>query len=171
MMVLPTVASSTAAAGMTAAQMISLGLSAAGTGLTAVGAYNQSQAAKAAAEANAKTAEIQAQDAQRRGEQDVQELQRRAAAYRSSQRTAMAAKGLDLGYGTAADLQDQVDFFSQADAATARTNARKEAWSARSQGANFQREAAASRPWLAGGSTLLAGAGQVADRWYSYRRT
>lgn len=166
-----TAATTTAAAGMTTAQMISLGLSAAGTGLTAVGAYNQSQAAKAAAEANAKTAEIQAQDAQRRGEQDVQELQRRAAAYKSSQRTAMAAKGLDLGYGTAADLQDQVDFFSQADAATARTNARKEAWAARSQGANFQREAAASRPWLAGGSTLLAGAGQVADRWYSYRRT
>lgn len=161
-------AAGTAAAGMTAGQMIALGLSAAGTGISAVGAYNQAQTAKAAATANAKTAEIQAQDAQRRGEQEVQDIQRRAAAYKSSQRAAMGAKGLDLSYGTAADLQDQVDFFSQADAATARTNARKEAWAARSQGANFQREAAASRPWLASGSTLLAGAGQVADRWYRY---
>lgn len=159
----------TATAGLTTAQMVSLGLSAAGTGLAAVGAYNQSQTAKAVAKNNAVTAEAQAQDAQRRGEQDAQELQRRAAAFKSNQRVAMAANGLDLGYGTAADLQDQTDFFSQSDIATARTNARKEAWNARAQRNNSQMEAAAQRPWLAGGSTLLAGAGQVADRWYTYR--
>lgn len=164
-----TAAATTAAAGLTTAQMVSLGLSAAGTGLAAVGAYNQSQTAKAVAKNNAVTAEAQAQDAQRRGEQDAQELQRRAAAFKSNQRVAMAANGLDLSYGTAADLQDQTDFFSQSDIATARTNARKESWNARAQRNNFQMEAAAQRPWLAGGSTLLAGAGQVASRWYDYR--
>lgn len=167
-----TAAATTAAAttaGLTTAKMVSLGLSAAGTGLAAVSAYNQASVAKEVASNNARTAEAQAQDAQRRGEQDAQEIQRRAAAFKSSQRVNLASKGLDLGYGTAADLQDQTDFFSQTDANTARMNARKEAWNSRAQRNSFQMEAAASRPWLAGGSTLLAGAGQVADRWYGYR--
>jgi hypothetical protein len=149
--------------------MVALGLSAAGTTLSTIGMVQQSQTAKATAEHNAKMSEIQAQDALRRGESDALEVQRRAAAFKSSQRVSLAAKGLDLGYGTAADLQDQTDFFGQADAATARTNAAKEAFARRSQAAGFQAEAAAARPWLAGGSTLLAGAGQVADRWYTYR--
>lgn len=157
------------AAGLTTAQMVSLGLSAAGTGLSAVGAYNQARTGKAVAEANAQNAELQAQDALRRGEKDAQEIQRRAASFKSSQRVSLAAKGLDLGYGTAADLQDQTDFFSQQDVATARTNARKEAWNLRAQRNNYQMEAAASRPWMSSGGTLLAGAGQVASRWYGYR--
>jgi len=163
-----TAAATTAAAGMTTAQLVSLGLSAAGTGLSAYGAYNQARTGKAVAEANAKNAEIQAQDALRRGEEAARDQQRKAAAFKSSQRVSLAAKGLDLGYGTAADLQDQTDFFSQADVATTRANAQREAWARRSQSANFSAEAAASRPWLSGGSTLLAGAGQVADRWYKY---
>lgn len=154
---------------MTAAQIASLGLSAAGVGLSAVGMYNQSKTAKTVAENNAKTAEWQAQDAQRRGEQDAMDVQRKAAALKSSQRTNMAAKGLDLGYGTTADIQDATDFFGQTDAATVRGNAAKEAWARRAQVANFQTEAASSRPWLSAGSTLLAGAGQVSDKWFQYR--
>lgn len=164
-----TAAGTATAAGMTTAQMVALGLSAAGTGISALGAYNQAQTGKAVAEANAKNAEIQAQDALRRGEKDAMELRQRASAYKSAQRVAMAKNGLDLTYGTAADLQDQTDFFGQADMDTARSNARREAWARQSQSANFQMEAAASRPWLAGGSTLLAGAGSVASKWYDYR--
>ena len=88
---------------------------------------------------------------------------------KSAQRVNLAAKGLDLTYGTAADLQDQTDFFGQSDVATTRTNARKEAWARKSQAGGFQAEALSQQPWLAGGSTLLAGAGQVADKWYAYR--
>lgn len=98
------------------------------------------------------------------------EVQRKAAAVRGAQRVGLAAHGLDLTYGTAQDLQDQTDFFGQADANTVRHNASKEAWSRRAQGANYSAEANATKPWLAGGSTLLAGAGQVADKWYSYGR-
>lgn len=154
---------------MTTAQMVSLGLSAAGTAFSAIGAMNQASAAQQVARNNAKVAEMQAQDAERRGEREAMELQRRVAATKSAQRVSLAAKGLDLTYGTAADLQDQTDFFGQSDVATTRMNARKEAWARRGQSANFQAEALSSRPWLAGGSTLLAGAGQVADKWYTYR--
>ena len=164
-----TAAAGTAAAGLTTAQMVSLGLSAAGTAVTALGAYQQSKVAGDVAARNAQMAELQAQDAERRGEREAMELQRRVAATKSAQRVSLAAKGLDLTYGTAADLQDQTDFFGQSDVATTRTNARKEAFARRSQSANFQAEALSSRPWLAAGSTLLAGGGQVADKWYTYR--
>lgn len=149
--------------------MISLGLSAAGAATSAIGAYQQAKTASKVAERNAKIADMQAEDALRRGEVEAADLRRRVAATKSSQRVALAARGLDLTYGTAADLQDQTDFFGESDVATIRTNARKEAWARRSQGANFQAEALSSRPWLSAGSTLLAGAGQVADKWYAYR--
>lgn len=155
---------------MTAAQSLAIGLSAAGTAVGTVGAVQQAQTAKATAQANARTAEMQAQDAQRRGEEMAMDQQRKAAAFKSAQRVNMASKGLDLTYGTAADLQDQTDFFSQVDTNTIRNNAAREAWARRSQGANFQAEANATRPWLSGGSTLLAGAGQVADRWYAFTK-
>lgn len=166
-MAVPTVTAATT--GLTAAQMISLGLSAAGTGISALGAYQQAKLAGDVAARNAKLADLQAEDVLRRGENEAADLRRRVAATKSAQRVSLAAKGLDLTYGTAADLQDQTDFFGESDVATVRTNARKEAWARRSQGANFQAEALSQRPWLSAGSTLLAGAGQVASRWYDYR--
>ena len=83
----------------------------------------------------------------------------------------MAAKGLDLGYGTAADLQDQTDFFTQSDVATTRTNAKREAWSTRAQGQQrlAQGKADALNSMYGAAGSLLGGAGQVADKWYTYR--
>lgn len=158
-----------ASAGLSTAQMISLGLSAAGTATSALGAYQQSKVAGDVAARNAKMADQQAEDALRRGEREAADLQRRVASTKSSQRVSLAAKGLDLTYGTAADLQDQTDFFGASDVATTRMNARKEAFARRGQSANFQAEALSSRPWMTAGGTLLAGGGQVADKWYTYR--
>lgn len=160
-----------AALGLTAPmQTFMVGTALAGTAMSAYGAYQQASVARSTAQNNARVAEMQAQDAQRRGEEEAAAIQRRGAAVKSAQRVSLASRGLDLGYGTAADLQDQTDFFTQSDAATARTNARKEAWARRSQSANFQAEANATSPWMSAGGTLLSGAGQVADKWYTYRR-
>lgn len=155
-------------AGLTAMQALALGASVGGTVLSASSAYQQSQVAKQTAQSNAKMAEIQAQDVQKRGEEEAQAVQRRGAAIKSAQRVNLAAKGLDLGYGTAADLQDQTDFFTQSDVATARTNAAKDAWGKRAMGANYQAEANAQNPLMAGAGSLLGNAGQVADKWYRY---
>ena len=116
-------------------------------------------------------AEYAAQDAQRRGEEEATAVQRKGAALKSAQRVGLAAKGLDLGYGTAADLQDQTDFFTQSDVATTRTNAAREAWNSRARGQAMLSQGRAdslNSMYQAAGS-LLGGAGQVADKWYSYR--
>jgi len=156
-----------AAVGLTTGlQTFMAGTAIASTALSAVSAINQSNQAQATANANAKTAELKAQEAERLGEQKAVDVQRRGAALKSTQQVTQAANGLDIGYGTAADLQDQTDFFTQSDVATTRTNARKDAYGYRAQGANYQAQANSENPLMAGTTSLLTGASQVASRWY-----
>lgn len=165
-------ATTAATAGMTAAQAISLGTTLAGGALSAVGAINQASAARQVAANNAKMAEWAAQDAQRRGENEADSIRRKGASLKSTQRAMMAGKGLDISYGTAADIQDQTDFFTQSDIATTRTNARREAWNLRAQGqqALAMGKADALNSMLAAGGSLLGTAGTVAGKWDTYRR-
>jgi hypothetical protein len=150
---------------------IALIASAAGTGISAMSAIQQGQVAKQVARNNAQMAEYAAQDAQRRGEEEAAAIQRKGAALKSAQRVSLASKGLDLTYGTAADLQDQTDFFTQSDVATTRTNAQREAWSMRARGENERQQGiwAARNANLSAAGSLLSGGGQVADKWYTYR--
>lgn len=165
-------AAGAAALGMTAAltplQAIMMGATVGSSVLSAGSAYEQGQVAKATAQSNAQMADYAAQDALHRGEEDAQTLQRRGSALKSAQRAGMAAKGLDISYGMAADLQDQTEFFTQVDVATARRNAQREAWQQRTRGQNMlaQGEADARNGLFRATGSLLTGAGQVADRWY-----
>jgi predicted transcriptional regulator len=144
---------------------------AAGTAVSAKASYNQGKVAEQVGRNNATMAEYAAQDAQRQGEQDAMAVQRRAAAIKSSQRVNLASKGLDLTYGTAADLQDQTDFFGQSDVLTTRDNARRGMWNARAQGqqALAMGRADAQNANLQATGTMLSGAGQVAGKWYEYK--
>lgn len=144
-----------------------------GMGVSYSASQAQAKTAAKVAKHNAQMNEYTAQDAERRGEEEAIALRRRGAALKSSQRVGLAAKGLDLSYGTAADLQDQADFFTQADVATARTNAAREAWSARAQGglSLAQGKADASNARLQGTASLLSSSGQVATRWYDMKGT
>lgn len=157
---------------LTAGQALALGASIGGTVMSAGAMYQQGQVAKQTAANNAKMAEYAAMDAQRRGEEEAAAIQRKGAAIKSAQRVNLASKGLDLNYGTPADLQEQTDFFTQSDVATARENARRQAWSTRAQGqqALFQGSAAASNARLQAAGSLLAGTGQVAGKWYDYNK-
>lgn len=158
-------------ASMTAMQALTLAATVGSTAMAAGSAYQQGQVAKQTAANNARMAEYAAQDAQKRGEEEAIQVQRKGAALKSAQRVSLAAKGLDLSYGTAADLQDQTDFFTQSDVATTRTNAGREAWNMRARGqAQLQQgRADALNSMYQAGGTLLGGAGQVADKWYSYK--
>lgn len=158
-------------AGLSVAQALALGATVGGSVLAGASAYQQGQVAKQTAESNARMAEAAAQDAQQRGEEEAAAVQRRGAALKSSQRVSLASKGLDLTYGTAADLQEQTDFFTQSDVATTRDNARREAWNLRARGQQslaIGRADALNSQMQAAGS-LLSGAGMVSDKWSAYR--
>lgn len=135
----------------------------------AYGAHQQGQTAKKVARNNQIMNEYAAQDAVRRGDKDARDIQRKAATLKGTQRSTMAARGLDLGVGSAAEILDDTDFFSREDAATARANAAKEAWSLRVRGRQGQSEAeaASNQANLSAFSTVLGAGGKVADRWYS----
>lgn len=169
-------AAGAAALGMTSALSVpaalALGASVAGTAMSAGSMYQQSKVAEATAKNNATMAEYAAQDAQRRGEEEAAAIQRKGASLKSAQRVNLASKGLDLTYGTAADLQDQTDFFTQSDVATTRTNAAREAWNIRARGrqALAQGKADALNSMYQSAGTLLGGAGQVSDKWYTYTK-
>jgi hypothetical protein len=157
---------------MSAAQALAMAASIGGTAMSAGAMYQQGQVAKQTAANNAKMAEYAAMDAQRRGEEEAAAIQRKGAAIKSAQRVNLASKGLDLNYGTPADLQEQTDFFTQSDIATTRTNTQREMWNLRAQGqqALAKGRADALNATYQSAGTLLAGAGQVADRWYTYTR-
>jgi hypothetical protein len=155
---------------LTAMQTLALGASVTAGVMGAAGAYQQGQVAKQVGRNNQIMAEYAAQDAQRRAGEDAVKIQQKAAQLKGSQRATMAAKGLDLSEGTAAELLDQTDFFGATDAATARSNGNRDAWSARTQGTNAraQGDAAARQGNLSAFSTLLGTAGSVAGKWYDY---
>ena len=160
-------ATTAATAGLTAMQALALGATVGGTVLSAGSMYQQSKVAEQTAKNNAISAEYAAQDAQRRGEEDAIAIQRKGAALKSSQRVNLASKGLDLGYGTAADLQDQVDFFTQSDIATTRTNADRESWNLRARG---QQALAMGKADSLNQGCARVGQEVVANQWYPYTR-
>lgn len=159
-------------AALTATQALALGASVGSAVMSAGAIYSQGQVAKQTARNNATMAEYAAQDAQRRGEEQALAVQRKGAALKSAQEVGMAAKGLDLGYGTAADLVDQTDFFTQSDVATTRTNAARESWNMRAQGQQMlaKGNADALNATYQAAGTLLGSAGQVSDKWYTYTK-
>lgn len=129
-------------------------------------ARNQATANRAIANNNAKIAEMQAQDDLKRGEDQAMLAQRRARQIASAQRASYAARGIDVSEGTAADIIDQTDFFGQVDAATARTNARKDAWAHTVAQNNYGIQSAANDPNNAFNTSLLTSAPAVAGQWY-----
>ena len=116
------------------------------------------------------TAQYASDDALRRGELDVQKVQRQAAQLTGTQRASFAAKGMDITEGTPGDILDQTNFFGQIDANTARYNGKVDAWQKKTQAQNFGAQASAASDRAGGAMTgsLLSGAGQVASTWYAY---
>lgn len=148
---------------------IALGVAIVGAITAASAANSQAKANRAIANNNAAIAEAAAQDAGKRGEQNAIQAQQRARQVASAQRAAFSARGVDISDGTAADVIEQTDFFGQQDAATARTNANKEAWNARAQKRGYEVEAAANDPGRATTYSLLGSATGVANRYYGGR--
>lgn len=146
----------------------------------AIGSYYSAKSQKASlqfqadiADQNARIAELGAQSELMRGQREEQSIRLRTANLKSRQRTTLAANGVDLGEGSAAEILTSTDYFGEIDANTAAANAVRAAWGYRTQGSNQQNESLVKRataggisPGMAATSSLMASAGQVASSWY-----
>lgn len=163
---------------------LSLGLQTAGAISGAVGGFYSAKMTKNQlafeanmARINARIAEIGARSALDRGQKEVAGLTLQAGQLKSRQRAAMAANGIDLGTGSAAEVQASTDLMKELDKQTLEANAVRSAWGYRTEAANLQSaammkegSAAGINPLMAGASSLLTGATQVASSWYQFKR-
>lgn len=147
-----------------------VGLSGFGGILSAMGTFTDASAAKNAAKQNAAFSEYQAADAERRGQLELQKVQRNAAQVKGAQRADMAARGLDLTDGSPLDVLTDTDYYAALDANTTKENTAREVYGFRVQGANYAAQARAINPWLSAGASALASAGAVASKWYQYKK-
>lgn len=158
-----------------------LGMSAIGAVGSAVGAYQQAKSARsqlryqaAMAEINARLSESSAQQALQQGQQQVAANTMKYGSVKSSQRAAMAANGVDLGVGSAAEVQASTDILKEIDKNSIEQAAIRTAFGYRTQGTNYQNQALMDRTSASSisasgafGSTLLGGATKVAGLWYN----
>lgn len=122
---------------------------------------------------NAQIDEIAAENELLKGQREIGAQTMQAGQLKSSQRAAMAANGIDLGVGSAAEIQASTDLMKEIDKNTLQSNALKSAWGYRMQGTNAKNnalmaEASASgiSPVGAAFSSLLTSAGSIASSWY-----
>lgn len=161
-----------------------LGAQGAGAAASAVGSYYSAQSQKSSlnlqaslADINAKTAESTAQSALLAGDRQEQSVRLRTAQLKSKQTVALAANGVDLSQGSALRTLTDTDVMGDIDANTVKANAVRAAWGYRTQATGFQNQALTSRagasavsPLMAGATSLLGGASQVAGSWYVFNK-
>lgn len=159
----------------------SLGLKSGSAASSTVGSYYSSATKRIALDAqadiadiNARIAELGAQSELQRGQQQVAALTLQSGQVKSRQKVALAANGVDIGEGSAAEIQASTDIMKDIDSNTLTANAIRSAWGYRTQAVSMQNEATSLRatssaisPLLDAGTTLLGGAGSVASSWYS----
>jgi hypothetical protein len=157
----------------------------AGKGQGAVGAYGDAKGEKMALgygaamdDLNAAQAERDAQQELAKGNEQVAMSTMRAGMAKSSQRAAMAANGIDLGDGSAAEVLTSTDMMKENDANAITSNAIRAAWGHRVEATNhtnagMMKRAGASTisPFWRASDSIAGGAGQLAQSWYSMSKS
>lgn len=152
---------------------------------SAIGSMNQAEAQQnqynyqaQVARNNATMAGYQAKEAIRQGQIEEQNQRLKTAAMYGDQRAQLAANGLDLGEGTATELLTTTKYMGERDALTIRDNASRKAWAAQVQEQGFTDEASMKtasadgiNPLMAGATSLMGSASNVADSWYKAKKS
>lgn len=131
---------------------------------------------------NAHVADAQAQDAVERGAEEESRYRTGVRDLIGSQRTGFAASGVDVGYGSAVDVQADTAFLGELDALTIRNNAAREAWGFKVQATDLRKRAEITRKAganaeaagreaqkaarIGAATTLVAGAGSLLAQKY-----
>lgn len=143
--------------------------------LTAYAGNEQAQAEREAGRYQAEVAEVNAKQADYRAEQAgrigaIKEEQHRSQVRRmaGTQRATLAANGVDVGSGTAADLVDETYTLGEADALTIRYNAMNEAWGYRAEATDLRQQGqfAKYRGKVQSRNTYLTTAASLAGQAY-----
>jgi len=175
-----------------------IGLGIAGLGLQTYGTIQAGRAQTAAGEAskrigeaqaglaemNAQIADLQAEDARSRGHLDAQRYRQQVRTLLGEQRAAIGASGIDVGTGTAVDVQVDTEMLGELDARTILLNADREAWGydveatdlraraeiLRQEGANAAEigRANARASYISGAGTLLSGGANLLNAHYGF---
>ena len=119
------------------------------------------------------------ESALRAGESQISKVTREAGAVKAKQKTAMAANGVSLGQGSAAEITASTEINKKLDVKNIQANALANSWgystqatqygmqaSLQQMGAGYQSATAVSQTISSG----LESIGTVADRWYYYNR-
>lgn len=163
---------------------ISMGSQIGGGIMSAFGAYGDAKSQRSAlnyqanmAEINARMADTSAEVELIRGNAEVGRLTLQHGQHRGQQRAALAANGVDLGEGSAAEVQASSELLNEMDMDTLRSNVVRAAWGHRAEATNYRTQAMMSRgaaksisPGMAGFTSLLGSAGSVADSWYKFNK-
>lgn len=107
------------------------------------------------AEFNAAVAELQAKDAITRGDQEANRFRQRLKVFTGEQRAGIATGNVDVGYGSAVDVQADTALTGELDALTITTNATREAWGYRVEATDLRERARIARK--EGTNAALAG--------------
>lgn len=142
-----------------------IGLMFAGGITSAKGQYESGKANQELANANARIADIQADDALVRGREAEGIHRKRTKALIGSQRARFGAQGVDINDGSALDVQADAAYLGELDALTIRNNAAREAWGYKVQAEDYRARGRISRMEGAYGAagTLLGSFGKVAQ--------
>jgi hypothetical protein len=163
-----------------------------------IGAYYSAQAQKDALQAqaaqmrfqrelsqlNAVQAEFSAQQIMRAGQQKQAQIGLRAGKIKSSQRASLAARGITLGVGNAAETIATTDIMKEIDMLTVNAETVRSAEATRMQRQNFMNQATMQEmsalnletsagtisPFGSAFTTMLGSAGSVANAWYQDRK-
>lgn len=133
----------------------------AGTVASTAAAYQQQRFQAKIATENQKTENARVLDALDRGQIEARDAARRQAQLAGAQRAAMAANGIDVSFGSAADLMADTAMFGREEQTTVRENTRREVMGYDTNAANFGAQAKAARSAATG--ALISGGLQVAS--------
>lgn len=175
------------------------GLAIGSLALGAFSTYKAAQAQKKAGEANqaaansqadladynAAVASVQAEDAVARGAQEESRFRTGVRGLIGSQRAGFAGGNIDVGFGSAVDVQADSAFLGELDALTIRTNAAREAWGYKVQAEDLHKRADIARKtgvmvaetgranatsaYIGGATSLLTGAANLYQAKYGMK--
>lgn len=119
---------------------------------------------------NAQMMERQAQGVLRSAEKAIVTKTMQAGQVKSTQRARLAANGIAVGVGSAAEVQASTDIIKEIDKNQLKTNAVSDAWGYRMKAVGYEGDAlmAMAKKQSAGlnfGATLLSGASQIANNY------